>query len=79
MSIIAKLEELRRNAGKVRTQGLPDATIERMAAQFPELAEAVDDALVAQRALAAEFPDLMKLDEATQLARVQADFVNFYA
>ncbi|MGH8091035.1 MAG: aminotransferase class III-fold pyridoxal phosphate-dependent enzyme [Rudaea sp.] len=79
MSIIAKLEELRRNAGKVRTQGLPDATIERMAAQFPELAEAVDDALVAQRALAAEFPDLLKLDEAAQLARVQADFVNFYA
>ena len=33
MSIIAKLEELRRNAGQVRTHGLPDATIERMAAQ----------------------------------------------
>ncbi|HET9190943.1 MAG TPA: aminotransferase class III-fold pyridoxal phosphate-dependent enzyme, partial [Rudaea sp.] len=79
MSIIAKLEELRRNSGKVRTQGLPDATIERMAAQFPELAEAVDDALVAHRALAAEFPDLLKLDEAAQLARVQSDFVNFYA
>ncbi|HMM58263.1 MAG: aminotransferase class III-fold pyridoxal phosphate-dependent enzyme [Xanthomonadales bacterium PRO7] len=79
MSIIAKLEELRRAGGATRTQGLPDATIERMAAQFPELAEAVDEALGAQRGMAAEFPDLVKLDEAAQLARVQADFVNFYA
>ena len=79
MSIIAKLEDLRRGSGKTRTQGLPDAVVERMAAQFPELAEAIDDALAAQHALATEFPDLLKLDEAAQLARVQADFVNFYA
>ncbi|MHB8448809.1 MAG: aminotransferase class III-fold pyridoxal phosphate-dependent enzyme, partial [Rudaea sp.] len=79
MSVIAKLEELRRHSGKTRTQGLPDATVERMAAQFPELVEAVDEALIAQRALTAEFPDLLQLDEAAQLARVQADFVNFYA
>jgi acetylornithine/succinyldiaminopimelate/putrescine aminotransferase len=79
MSVIAKLEELRRQGGKTRTRGLPDSVIERMAAQFPELAEAVDDALVAQRALAKEFPGLIALDEAAQLARVQGDFVNFYA
>ena len=79
MSVIAKLEELRRKAGAVRTQGLPDAVVERMAVQFPELVEAVDEALIARRALAAEFPDLLQLDEAAQLARVQADFVNFYA
>jgi len=79
MSVIAKLEELRRGSGKTRTQGLPDAVVERMAAQFPELAEAIDEALAAQRALAAEFPDLLELDEAAQLERVQHDFVNFYA
>ena len=79
MTIIAKLDVLRRAGGATRTQGLPDATIERLAAQFPELVEAVDDALALQRDLATEFPDLVKLDEAAQLARVQADFVNFYA
>ncbi|MBU6198252.1 MAG: aminotransferase class III-fold pyridoxal phosphate-dependent enzyme [Xanthomonadaceae bacterium] len=79
MSVIAKLEELRRNAGATRTQGLPDATVERLAAQFPELVEAVDEALSVRHALATEFPDLLQLDEAAQLARVQADFVNFYA
>ena len=57
MSIIAKLEELRRAGGATRTQGLPDATIERMAAQFPELAEAVDEALGALDRL-----DLVKID-----------------
>ncbi len=79
MTIIAKLDVLRRAGGATRTQGLPDATIERLAAQFPELVEAVDDALALQRDLVTEFPDLVKLDEAAQLARVQADFVNFYA
>ncbi|MBS0558229.1 MAG: aminotransferase class III-fold pyridoxal phosphate-dependent enzyme [Proteobacteria bacterium] len=79
MTIIAKLEQLRRAGGSIRTHGLPDATLERLAAQFPELVEAVDDALVAQQALAAEFPDLVKLDESAQLAYVQANFVNFYA
>ena len=79
MSIIVKLNELRGCGGAIRTHGLPDATIERMAAQFPELTEAVDEALALHRQLRNEFPDLLKLDEAEQLARVQADFVNFYA
>jgi acetylornithine/succinyldiaminopimelate/putrescine aminotransferase len=79
MSLIAKLDEMRRYGGTLRTVGLPDADIERLAPQFPELGEAVDEALALHRQLRAEFPDLLKLDEADQLARVQADFVNFYA
>ena len=79
MSIVAKLEELRRQGGKVRTPGLAEATIERFAAQYPELVEAVDDAVVTFRQLREELPELLPLDESEQIARVQGDFVNFYA
>jgi acetylornithine/succinyldiaminopimelate/putrescine aminotransferase len=79
MTLIAKLNELRSYAGAIRTRGLADATIERMAAQSPELVEAIDEAHSLHRALRTELPDLLDLDEAEQLARVQHDFVNFYA
>jgi len=79
MSIIAKLEELRRCGGKLRTVGLADADLERLAPQFPELVEAVDAAVALHRQLRDEFADLLNLDENEQLARVQHDFVNFYA
>ncbi len=78
MSLVAKLEELRRCGGKRRTTGLADAVIERLAPQFPELGEAVDAAVAAHRRLRTEFADLVALDEAEQIARMQADFVNFY-
>jgi len=79
MSLVAKLDELRRYGGTLRTVGLPDTDIERLAPQFPELLEAVDEAVAQHRQLREEFSDLLKLDEAEQLARVQHDFVNFYA
>ncbi len=79
MSIITQLNELRSCAGTVRTHGLPDAVIERLAPHYPELGEAVDEALALHRQLRVEFPELLKLDENEQLAQVQADFVNFYA
>jgi len=79
MSLIAKLDEMRRFGGTLRSVGLPDADVQRLAPQFPELVEAVDEALAQHRQLRVEFPELLKLDEAEQLARVQADFVNFYA
>jgi len=78
MSIIAKLNEMRRYGGAIRTVGLPDAAIERLAAEYPELGEAVDAAYAAHQELRTEFPELLKLDETAQMARVQADFVNFY-
>jgi acetylornithine/succinyldiaminopimelate/putrescine aminotransferase len=78
MPIIDQLNELRSFGGAMRTRGLADATIERMAAQFPQLHAAVEEALALHRQLRDELPDLLKLDEAQQSARVQADFVNFY-
>jgi len=79
MSLIAKLEEMRRYGGAVRSAGLPDATIERLAPAFPELGAAVDAAYAQHLALRKEFPELLALGETEQMQRVQADFVNFYA
>ncbi|HZP67112.1 MAG TPA: lysine 6-aminotransferase, partial [Rudaea sp.] len=62
MSIIAKLNEMRRYGGAIRTVGLPDAAIERLAAEYPELGEAVDAAYAAHQELRTEFPELLKLD-----------------
>lgn len=79
MNLIEKLNELRTYGGKLRTRGLPDAVIERMAAQHPELVEAVDAAVEMHRALRADYAELLQLDEDAQLAKIQADYVNFYA
>jgi acetylornithine/succinyldiaminopimelate/putrescine aminotransferase len=78
MSVIAKLNELRQSGCTIRTHGLADADIERLAAKFPELIEAIDAARDLHRHLRTEMPDLFKLDETEQLKRVQADFINFY-
>jgi acetylornithine/succinyldiaminopimelate/putrescine aminotransferase len=78
-SLIAKLEEMRHCGGAARTTGLPDAVIERFAKDYPELGAAVDEAYALHQQLKREYPDLLALDEAAQMQRVQADFVNFYA
>ncbi len=78
MGVINQLRELREFGGKQRTTGLDDATIERMAAIDPLLPQAVDEAVARHHALRAELGDFLKLDEAEQIARAQAGFVNFY-
>ncbi|MEI7037241.1 aminotransferase class III-fold pyridoxal phosphate-dependent enzyme [Fulvimonas yonginensis] len=78
MGVIDQLRELREFGGKPRTVGLDDASIERMAARHPELVQAVDEAVARHRELRAELGDFLKLDEAEQLAKAQAGYVNFY-
>jgi acetylornithine/succinyldiaminopimelate/putrescine aminotransferase len=78
MSVIAKLTQLRQHGGAIRTHGLDDAAIERLASHYPELVEAIDDARAQYEHLKSELPELLKLDEAAQLSSVQSDFVNFY-
>ncbi len=79
MRILEKLALLRDQGGKIRTAGLPDAVIERFAALSPELVLAVDEAVIRQRTLASEFPELMGVDEEVQAAAILEKFVNFYA
>ncbi|MDR2013925.1 MAG: aminotransferase class III-fold pyridoxal phosphate-dependent enzyme [Rhodanobacter sp.] len=75
---LAKLKEMRQCGGAVRTTGLADALIERFLQHDPALAEAIDAAYVAHLALRSYMADVLPLDEATQIAHVQADFLNFY-
>src|SRR3546814_2238395 len=54
------------------------ASIERMAANDPLLVQAIAEAVARHHELRADLADFLKLDEAEQLALVQAGFVNFY-
>src|SRR5690606_10843472 len=79
MDIIEILEKIRVASGRARTVGLPDDVLRRFAAADPSLLHAAQTALDAHRRLAAEFPDIVALDEPAQVAAIQADLVNFYA
>jgi acetylornithine/succinyldiaminopimelate/putrescine aminotransferase len=78
MSILDILSPLRGRQGAVRTPGLDDATVLRLAAQFPELGTAAQRAADALPGLIAEFADLLDSDEQTQIDASQAGFINFY-
>lgn len=79
ISIIDQLNSLRSAPGARTTHGLPDKTIEQFAATDSSLVKAMEAAVERQKALAAEFPDLMAMDEADQVDAIQAGLVNFYA
>ena len=78
MTLTAKLAPLRARPGQRRTSGLDDATIERFGASHPDLREAIEAAATDFEVIAADFTDLLDLDEDEQIRRVQDDFVNFY-
>ena len=78
MNILDLLSDLRAHAGKTRTHGLPDATLLELAPRYPELVEAAQAARELFTQVRDEFPEIVALDEDSQRAAVQADFVNFY-
>jgi acetylornithine/succinyldiaminopimelate/putrescine aminotransferase len=78
MSLIEVLSPLRRHAGTVRTTGLDDATVLRLAALYPELVEAIHAAAAQYDAVRSEFADLLDSDEQAQIEAVQSGFINFY-
>ena len=78
MSVIDKLEPLRRFGGQRRTTGLDDGAIRQFAANDRQLHRAIDQALAAAGAIEAEFPGLLELDENEQIEQIQQGFLNFY-
>ncbi len=78
MNPISKLETLRKCGGDIRTRGLSDAEILRFAQPGSDLLAAIDAAVAQFAAVAAEFPDLVAMDEAEQIRLTQDGFVNFY-
>jgi acetylornithine/succinyldiaminopimelate/putrescine aminotransferase len=79
MNLIDILKPLRSHSGAVRTPGLDDATLLRLAEKFPDLTAAVQAAVDEYAAISAEFPELMDADEQAQINAVQGGFINFYA
>ncbi len=79
MNALQKLNSMRQAGGSRRTVGLTDSTIERFLKTDPLLAQAIDEGFAAFESARSEFPALLALDEAQQMAEVQAGFVNFYA
>lgn len=75
----APLAPLRAHAGRRLTDGLDDATVERLAASHPALAEAIAAAAAEYARQKDEFADLLDLDEQAQVEAVQGGFINFYA
>lgn len=78
MAVTDKLIPLRAHGGKRRTVGLDDAVIARFAASHSDLVEAIDAAVAEYERIKGEFADLLDLDEAEQIQRIQAGYVNFY-
>lgn len=79
MANVPSLAPLRAHKGQRLTQGLDDATLERLLGSQPDLTAVIEAAVAEHARLKAEFPDLLELDEADQIKAVQAGFVNFYA
>ena len=79
MALTDALAPLRAHTGQRLTQGLDDATVERLAKGHPDLAAVIEAAAAEHARLKDEFAELFDLDEAEQLRAVQAGYVNFYA
>jgi 4-aminobutyrate aminotransferase-like enzyme len=79
MNVIELLQPLRQRGGKKLTTGLSDATIARFSAGHPELMQAAKEAVAAYRQFALDAPEVLDLDEAEQLQKLQEGYINFYA
>ena len=79
MTVLGPLAPLRAHAGTRLTQGLDDASVERLAAAHPDLVQAIAAAAAEYTRIKDEAADLLDLDETDQIAAMQAGFVNFYA
>ncbi len=78
MTIIEKLNQLRKHGGSIRTTGLPDDTISQFASHDQKLVQAVDSAFEAYQDLVRQMPELLLMDEDQQTQEIQEGFVNFY-
>ncbi len=69
---------MRAQPGAITTSGLTDEVISRFMKADPSLAQAIQNAAHEWEVLKQENPEFLALDEAAQIALIQADFVNFY-
>jgi acetylornithine/succinyldiaminopimelate/putrescine aminotransferase len=79
MAHLDALAPLRAHAGRRRTIGLDDETINTLAATHADLAEALKAAPAEYMRVRDEFADLLDLDEDAQIRAAQGGFLNFYS
>jgi acetylornithine/succinyldiaminopimelate/putrescine aminotransferase len=79
MTVLDKLQAIRLSNGSVLTTGLTDDVITNFLACDQTLAIAIETAYDNFKAIKAEFPHIIDMDEADQMKEVQQDFVNFYS
>ena len=78
-SILDQLNSIRSRAGHRETVGLDDQTVCSFVGSDPTLVKAVEAATREFDTLEREFPELMKLEEAEQVAAIEEHLVNFYS
>ena len=78
MTMLDKLNAMRRDSVGTRTHGLDDETLLRFAQKDERLGTAVDAAHAEFLRLQNEMPDLMALSESELTVAVQEGFINFY-
>ena len=77
--VLEQLNAIRAKAGEVRTTGLDDTTVCEFVSRDADLGEAVNAATAEFEALRREYPELMALGEAEQIAAIEEKLINFYA
>ena len=73
------LAEMREYGGAADTVGLPEPTLRAFLAGDEDLCQAIERAVDTFAALKESHADLLNLDEAAQVAKVQDGYLNFYA
>ncbi|MBT8039215.1 MAG: aminotransferase class III-fold pyridoxal phosphate-dependent enzyme [Xanthomonadales bacterium] len=79
MTLIERLDVLRKHGGTTRTRGLPDDVILKFAERDEHLPAAIEAAEEAFEQLLSDEPELLALDEEQQAQAIQSGYVNFYA
>ena len=79
MSTIELLNVLRNHGGPALTTGLSDEVLVQFAERDERLSEAVQEAHASFKQLLIDEPELLAMDEETQIREIQDGFVNFYA
>ena len=79
MTVIDHLHTLQAAGGQKITHGLSTDTIQSFLDRDPNLSEAINNAIEQYGFIKQQYPDIIDLDEADQVAFVQQSFVNFYA
>lgn len=78
MNPLAKLERIRSKTGPAQTVGIEDQTLTALYEKFADLRQVIDQADIAFQIYEQEFPEILSLNEAQAVAKLQETIVNFY-